>query len=231
MGKDDVILVKGLRKVYGNGEVVTEVLKGLNFSVKKGEFVGIMGPSGSGKSTTLHQLGLLDEPSDGKIVIDGESVVGLSEEEKSFFRLTHLGYVFQQYRNIPELTALENVCLPAMQKGVLRSEYLKRAKELLKIVGLEKRLSHYPSQLSGGEQQRVAIARALINEPVIFFADEPTASLDTASGDVVLQLFKDLNKKTGQTIIMVSHEPEHVKYFDRVIYIRDGKISKSPYGK
>jgi len=173
----------------------------------------------------LHQLGLLDHPTSGKLIIDGVDVTSLSELEESYFRLKKLGYVFQQYRNIPELTALENVFLPLRMLGVHRKTYLEESKQILEKVGLGHRLHHHPFEMSGGEQQRVAMARALVHKPTILFADEPTANLDTVATDVILDLLTAFNKK-GQTVIMVSHEPEHVKYFDRVIRIKDGVIEK-----
>ncbi len=224
-GKKVIIEVKDLVKYYMTGDVITKALKGVSFKVYKGEFLGIMGPSGSGKSTTLHQLGLLDHPTSGKIIIDGVDVTKLSEIERSYFRLKKLGYVFQQYRNIPELTALENVFLPLRMLGVPKKIYLREAKNILEKVGLGHRLDHHPFELSGGEQQRVALARALVHKPTIVFADEPTANLDTGASEDILKLLTEFNKQ-GQTIIMVSHEPEHVKYFDRVVRIRDGIVEK-----
>lgn len=221
-----MIEVTDLVKHYVTGKVVTQAVKGISFHVQEGEFFGIMGPSGCGKSTTLHQLGLLDYPTRGKIVIDGMDVSALSEYRRSYFRLNKLGYVFQQYRNIPELTALENVELPARMAGMPKHEACKKANALLKDVGLGDRLHHRPFELSGGEQQRVAIARALVNHPAIMFADEPTANLDTAAGDVILNLLKKFNREHGQTIIMVSHEPEHTKYFDRIFWMRDGRLER-----
>ena len=223
--KNLIIEVKGLVKTYKTRAIITEVLKGINFEVYEGDFLGIMGPSGAGKSTVLHQLGLLDHPTSGKLIIDGVDVTSLSELEESYFRLKKLGYVFQQYRNIPELTALENVFLPLRMLGVPRKTYLEESKQILEKVGLAHRLHHHPFEMSGGEQQRVAMARALVHKPTILFADEPTANLDTVATDVILDLLTAFNKK-GQTVIMVSHEPEHVKYFDRVIRIKDGVIEK-----
>lgn len=221
-----MIEVTGLVKHYVTGKIVTKALRGISFQVHEGEFFGIMGPSGCGKSTTLHQLGLLDYPTEGKIVIDGMDVSALSDYKRSYFRLNKLGYVFQQYRNIPELTALENVELPARMAGLPPERCRKQAKALLEEVGLGDRLHHRPFELSGGEQQRVAVARALINRPAIMFADEPTANLDSAAGDVILNLLKKFNREHGQTIIMVSHEPEHTKYFDRVLWMRDGRLER-----
>lgn len=221
-----IIEVRGLVKDYVAGKVVTHAVRGLTFDVFAGEFLGIMGPSGCGKSTTLHQLGLLDDPTAGNITIDGTDATSLSEYKRSYFRLNHLGYVFQQYRNLPELTALENVELPARMAGMDRRPCRERARGLLDDVGLGERLHHRPFELSGGEQQRVAIARALVNHPAILFADEPTANLDTANGEVILTLLEKFNSERGQTVVMVSHEPEHRRHFDRILWMRDGKVER-----
>ena len=186
-----------------------------------------MGKSGSGKSTLLHQLGLLDTPTSGEIFIKNENTKDLSEKKKTIFRLEKLGYIFQEYAILPELTALENVYLPLMvSSNNGNKDFKEKAKEMLKLVGLEHRFDHYSNELSGGEQQRVAIARALVNNPQVLFADEPCANLDTQSSKNILDLLKDLNKKLGQTIIMVSHEPEDKKYADRILWLEDGLIVK-----
>jgi len=221
-----MIQVKDLKRTYVVGKVEVYALRGVSFEVEKGEFLAIMGPSGSGKSTLLHQLGLLDTPTSGEIVIDGVDVIGLSERERTVFRLNQLGYVFQEYAILPELTALENVYLPSMMMGKKREIYLKSSTDILETVGLGDRLHHLPRELSGGEQQRVAVARALVNKPKILFADEPCANLDTESSRQILELFKKLNKELGQTIVMVSHEEWHKKYVDRIIYLKDGMIEK-----
>ena len=221
-----MIKVKNLKRVYVMGKVEVRALKGVSFDIEKGEFVGIMGPSGSGKSTLLHQLGLLDTPTSGEIMIAGVDVIGLSEHEKTIFRLNRLGYVFQEYAILPELTAVENVYLPSMMIGKKRERYLKTSIDILETVGLGERLYHRPHELSGGEQQRVAVARALVNKPKILFADEPCANLDTESSRHILELFKKLNEELGQTILMVSHEEWHKKYVDRIIYLKDGLIEK-----
>ena len=221
-----MIQVKDLKRTYVVGKVEVYALRGVSFEVEKGEFLAIMGPSGSGKSTLLHQLGLLDTPTSGEIVIDGVDVIGLSERERTVFRLNQLGYVFQEYAILPELTALENVYLPSMMMGKKREIYLKSSTDILETVGLGDRLHHLPRELSGGEQQRVAVARALVNKPKILFADEPCANLDTESSRQILELFKKLNKELGQTIVMVSHEEWHKKYVDRIIYLKDGLIEK-----
>ncbi|OGZ05198.1 MAG: ABC transporter [Candidatus Lloydbacteria bacterium RIFCSPHIGHO2_01_FULL_49_22] len=218
-----MIKVNNLTKTYP-GEVPTRALRGVSFEIKKGEFVALMGRSGSGKSTLLHQLGLLDIPTSGTVLIDNVDILALSDAERTSFRLNHLGYVFQEYALIAEFTALENVYFPGMALGGTHNE--ERASELLKLVGLEERLHHYPGEMSGGEQQRVAIARALINSPKILFADEATANLDTVSSEVVYRLFQKLNKELNQTIIMITHEPEDRKYMDRVIWLKDGLIEK-----
>jgi putative ABC transport system ATP-binding protein len=220
-----MISVKDLHKTYGHGVTATHALKGIDMEVDAGEFVAVMGRSGSGKSTLLHILGLLDVPTTGSISIDRTNILRLNEGEKARFRLEKLGYVFQEYSLIPEMTILENVYVPAVFLGK-ENGYRKRASELLEIVGLGDRLKHYPNEVSGGEQQRASIARALINRPKILFADEPTASLDIASAKVILELFKKLNKEMGQTIVMVTHEPEDEKHVNRVIWLSDGLVDR-----
>jgi len=218
-----MIKVNDLHKVYGQGPTATHALKGITLDINPGEFMAIMGRSGSGKSTLLHLLGLLDAPTKGDIYIEDKDVLSLSSEDSAKFRLEELGYVFQEYSLITELTILENVYLPSLCLGK-NKHHRSRAKELLEIVGLKERVNHYPNEASGGEQQRAAIARALINQPKILFADEPTANLDIASAKVVLELFKKLNRERGQTIVMVTHEPEDKKYVDRVVGLKDGLI-------
>ena len=220
-----MIKVENLQKVYGHGQTATHALKGIDVEIKPGEFVAIMGRSGSGKSTLLHILGLLDMPTGGEITIKGKDVLKLSEGERTRFRLEELGYVFQEYSLLAEMTILENVYLPALCLNG-GNNYRKRAVEILETVGLGERLKHYPNEVSGGEQQRAAIARALINRPRILFADEPTASLDMTSAKVILELFRKLNRELGQTIVMVTHEPEDEKYVDHVIWLKDGLVEK-----
>ena len=221
-----IIKIENLKRTYGT-IVLTHALKGVSFEVSEGDFIIIMGKSGSGKSTLLHQLGLLDTPTSGEIFIKNENTKDLSEKKKTIFRLEKLGYIFQEYAILPELTALENVYLPLMvSSNNGNKDFKEKAKEMLKLVGLEHRFDHYSNELSGGEQQRVAIARALVNNPKVLFADEPCANLDTQSSKNILDLLKDLNKKLGQTIIMVSHEPEDKKYADRILWLEDGLIVK-----
>ncbi|TAN42154.1 MAG: ABC transporter ATP-binding protein [Candidatus Methanoperedens sp.] len=211
------------------GEVTVTALKNISFDIKqrdRAEFVAVMGKSGSGKSTLLHLLGLLDSPTSGQINSKGENLLDLSESRKARFRLERFGYVFQEYALLPELTALENVYLPAMALGKKKEEYINAAKEVLEQVGLGKRLHHRPREMSGGEQQRVAIARALINKPNILFADEPTANLDSASSKQILELFQRLNREIELTILMVTHEPDDRKYVSRVIWLKDGELAE-----
>ncbi|MCK5475807.1 MAG: ABC transporter ATP-binding protein [Candidatus Pacebacteria bacterium] len=220
-----MIEVKNLTRTY-EGRVPTQALKGVSFEVEAGEFLAIMGRSGCGKSTLLHQLGLLDTPTSGEVTIDNENVLELLDREQAEFRLKRLGYVFQEYALLPELTVLEAVYLPLMIQGTEKKEYIEKAVEMLEKVGLKDRLNHLPAELSGGEQQRVAIARAIVNTPKILFADEPCANLDSESSQDVLELFCELNKKTGQTIIMVTHEKEDREYVERVIWMKDGLIER-----
>ncbi len=218
--------IKGLSRIYGIGDVKVKALNNVSFEIVRGEFVAIMGKSGSGKSTLLHQLGLLDTPTSGQIIFGGKNILELSESGKSRFRLSKFGYVFQEYALLPELSALENVYLPAIALGRKEDDYMKAGTDVLKQVGLGLRLHHRPREMSGGEQQRVAIARALINRPDILFADEPTANLDTASTKQVLELFQELNTKTGLTILMVTHESDDMNYVSKVIWLKDGELAE-----
>lgn len=218
-----MIEVKNLKKSFKDGEKITEVLKGINFLAKSGEFIVIMGRSGAGKSTLLYQMSLLDKPTSGDIKIDDENVLVLSTAERTSFRLANLGYVFQDYALLPEMTALENVALPLLMQDIPDKKAYAMAEEHLTLVGLGTRLNNLPSQLSGGEQQRVSIARAIAHEPKILFADEPTANLDNESSRIVMDLFKKLHSG-GQTIIMVTHEVEYSKYAERIIHLDNGQI-------
>jgi len=220
-----IIKVEGLKKTFP-GEVPVEVLRGMDFEIERGEFLAIMGPSGSGKSTLMHMLALLDDPTEGKILIDGTDIAALTSPQKTSFRLHTLGYVFQEYALLPELNALENVYLPLMMLGASAREYEKAAREMMETVGLSTRAKHLISQMSGGEQQRVAIARALVNNSRILFADEPCANLDTRNSEIVLKLLRQLSDERKQTVIMVTHEPEHKQYTDRILWIKDGVIDR-----
>ncbi len=218
-----MIIVKNIVKKFKMGSVENTVLKGIDFTVPKGQFLAITGRSGSGKSTLLYQLGLLDHPSEGSITINDEIVTNLYGSKRIEFRRNNLGYIFQDYAILPTLTAKENVILPMMMGDDNEDSIEQRAKEALVKVGLEKQINNLPSQLSGGEQQRVGIARAIAHNPSIIFADEPTANLDTESSKVVLDIFLKLNSE-GQTIIMVTHEPEYAKLANRIIEISDGRV-------
>lgn len=219
-----MIKAQKLVKKFKSGESELVVLKGLDLHVQKGEFVSIIGRSGSGKSTLLYQLGLLDRPNSGQIIIDGVDVSELSDEERTAFRLNELGYIFQDYALIPELTAIENVLIPLYMQGLKNHEAESQAIFALEKVGLKEKFSNLPSQLSGGEQQRVSIARAISHKPKILFADEPTANLDSETADIVLKTFIELHKE-GQTIIMVTHEPEYAELADRIVHLSDGIIT------
>jgi putative ABC transport system ATP-binding protein len=219
-----MITGRDLFKIYGKGSVEVRALNGVSLDISRGEFVGVTGASGSGKSTLLHMLGLLDRPTSGTLVIDGIEVEELNEKQRTLFRLNRLGYVFQDYALVPELTAQENVYLPSKVRGMTTFECNRVCGEILSIVGLGDRVHHLPGELSGGEQQRVAIARALVNKPSLILADEPCANLDTRNSRIILDLIKKLNKELGQTIVMVSHEDWHKAYFDRIITMTDGKI-------
>lgn len=218
-----IISVKDLARDYSSGDNIVQALRGVSFQIERGEFVMITGRNGSGKSTLMHLLAQLDTPTSGQIFIDGDEVSKLSEKKKMKLRLQSLGYIFQEYALIQELTALENVMLPALMLGSVSSAR-KKATSILKKVELEKKMKRLPTQLSGGEQQRVAIARSLINQPGIIFADEPTANLDTVASKHVLEIFKQLNQKDKITIIMVTHEQEELVYASRIINLQDGKI-------
>ena len=198
-------------------------LRGVSFSIKVGEFVSIMGPSGSGKSTLMNIVGCLDTPSKGTYLLNDRNVGNLDEEQLAGIRNEEIGFVFQKFHLLPRSSALENVALPLKYASVKQSERLTRAEEVLDKVGLSNRLTHKPTELSGGEQQRVAIARALVNSPSILFADEPTGNLDSKTGHQVLEIFKDLNKR-GQTIVVITHEREIAEQSQRTITIKDGEI-------
>jgi putative ABC transport system ATP-binding protein len=218
------IQVDNLTRYYKSGEGVVKALDGVSFNIKKGEFIAIMGASGSGKTTMLRILGLLDKPTKGEYIINNLNLVNLPEEERSHYRLTQLGYVFQDYALIGEMNALENIYTLSLMEGKSKRESISTAHEALTKVGLGDKGKRVPDQLSGGEKQRVAVARAIAKKPKILFADEPCANLDTHTSEQVLEVFKTLNKKFGQTIVMVTHEEWHTKYVSRVIKLKDGKI-------
>ncbi len=220
-----MIKARDLIKTYYTGNIETQVLKGVDVDIKDGEFVAIMGRSGAGKSTLLYQLSLLDRPTSGVIEIDGQNILELNSEQRVRFRLENLGYVFQDYALMPELTAWENVAIVLLMQNKSKLEAKKLAIQALEKVGLGERVNNLPNQLSGGEQQRVSIARAIAHSPKIIFADEPTANLDTETSEKILQIFLNLNKQ-GQTIVMVTHEPEYASAAGRIIKVVDGRIGR-----
>lgn len=216
------MIVKAVDIVKSFGSL--KVLKGVDFEAREGEVLSIMGASGAGKSTLLQILGTLSTPDSGSLVIDGNDVLAMDSRTLSAFRNRKLGFVFQFHHLLPEFNSLENVMIPAFIAGKSHSQAKAEALELLSMMGLSDRISHKPSELSGGEQQRVAIARALINKPAVLFADEPSGNLDTRTKDEIHKLFFDLRERTGQTIIIVTHDPELASVCDRCLYMRDGQF-------
>ncbi len=223
-----MISIKNLTKTYTNGTVETHVLKGIDLEIKEGEFVAIMGKSGAGKSTLMYQMSLLDMPTGGSISVAGTDILSLSESDRTQFRLRQLGYIFQDYALIPELTAEENVSIPLFMEGYDKGEAYIRARKVLDDIGMQGKYKNRPNQLSGGEQQRVSVARAVVQDPQILFADEPTANLDSVSSEAVLEVLKQLHDR-GQTIVMVTHEPEYTRYCNRIIFLEDGLITDYDY--
>ncbi len=211
-------------KVYKLGKVDVPALRGLSIEIKRGEHIAVMGPSGSGKSTFLHLAGALDRPTKGKVLIEGRDPSKLGDEELSILRNKLIGFVFQTFNLIPRLTALENVMLPLVVRGIDGKERLRRAEEALELVGLAQRMNHKPTELSGGEQQRVAIARAIVTSPRIILADEPTGNLDSASAGEVVDLLTGLNRDLGITLVVVTHNPETAAPARRIVKMRDGVI-------
>ena len=219
----NIIEVKDLEKTYHVGDIEVNALRGVNFSIKKGQFSAIMGPSGSGKSTLMHIIGCLDSPTKGRYHLNGENVAHLSDDQLAGIRNKEIGFVFQKFHLLPRNTALDNVMLPLRYAKIDKRQRTDQAIKVLSQVGLEDRMHHKPSELSGGQQQRVAIARALVNSPAILFADEPTGNLDSKTGKEVMTLLHELNNK-GQTIVLITHEKEIAEQTERTIFIRDGKI-------
>jgi len=224
MTSDPIIQVRGLQKVYQTGDVPVRALRGIDLDVARGEFLAVIGPSGSGKSTLFHILGGLAAPTEGEVIIDGENIQHLSDSQRTELRQHKVGFVFQKYNLLPTLTALDNILIArylARQNGPLSDDF----KRLLDLLGIANRLDHKPRALSGGEQQRVAIARALVNHPAIVLADEPTGNLDTANSTIVLDILRAINHDHGQTILMITHNPEAAAFADRTVAIRDGRIA------
>jgi putative ABC transport system ATP-binding protein len=220
---EPLIEVQGLTKVYGEGPSAVEALRGVDFALRQGEFVAVMGPSGSGKSTFMHLLGCLDQPTSGSYRLVGREVLGLSRDQLAAIRSRTIGFVFQSFNLLARTSALENVELPMLYAGVGTVERVRRARELLDQVGLTARMHHRPNELSGGQQQRVAIARALITRPVLILADEPTGNLDSASGLEVLRLLHELNA-AGTTIVLITHDSDVAVAATRQVHVRDGLL-------
>jgi putative ABC transport system ATP-binding protein len=220
---ETLIHLDGITKVFVTDEVETHALSGIHLDVKKGEYIAINGPSGCGKSTLLAILGLLDSPSEGGYTLNGRSVSGLKLSERARIRNREIGFIFQAFNLIGDLTVYENVELPLTYRGMPGSERKKRVHESLERVGMSHRVKHYPSQLSGGQQQRVAVARALAGDPSILLADEPTGNLDSTNGEAVMDLLRELHRG-GATICMVTHDPRYARYADRSVHLFDGRI-------
>ena len=225
----ELLELKGISKEYRSGRGTVKALSDINLSVKRGEFVSIMGPSGSGKSTLLNVIGCLDRPSAGEYFLDGMKVDRVSDDKLSEIRNRYIGFVFQNFHLLQGLDALGNVELPLIYRGIGSAERKRRAKEALDAVGLSDRIHHRPSELSGGEQQRVAIARALVQEPLLVLADEPTGSLDSRTGRAIMELFQKLNTERGITVVMVTHDRDMVRYGRRIVRLLDGRIKEEEF--
>jgi putative ABC transport system ATP-binding protein len=223
MGAEPMIQVRGLTKVYHVGDVEVNALRGVDLDIARGEFVAIVGASGSGKSTLFHILGGLTPPTSGTVVIDGKDLQGMTNQQRTDLRKTTVGFVFQKYNLLPTLSAEDNIKIVEYIGG-RSTEFTPEFEEVLKLLGITDRMKHKPRALSGGQQQRVAIARGIVNKPAILLADEPTGNLDSQNSAAVLGLMKDLNERTGQTILMITHDPEAASYASRTVHIRDGRI-------
>jgi putative ABC transport system ATP-binding protein len=218
-----LIRLEGVTKVFFTDEVETHALSGIHLEIKKGEYVSIAGPSGCGKSTLLSIIGLLDSPTEGKYTLNGQPVENLDLGERARIRNREIGFIFQSFNLIGDLTVFENVELPLTYRGMGSAERKKRVQEALERVGMAHRIKHYPSQLSGGQQQRVAVARALVGEPSVLLADEPTGNLDSKNGEAVMELLRELHR-SGSTIVMVTHDPRFARYAERTVHLFDGRI-------
>ncbi len=220
----EVVKVENITRVYKVGAVETRALQGVNLSIESGEFTTLVGPSGSGKTTLLQMIGCLDQPTSGRVFVDGKDVTTLNRNQRADMRKGHIGFVFQFFALIPTLSAYENVEMPLLLTNHPAKERRERAMQLLEAVGLADRANNRPDQMSGGQQQRVAIARALATKPALVLADEPTANLDTANGEQVMEIMAKLNKETGVTFVFATHDPRVIKFAHRVVTLRDGLI-------
>lgn len=222
----EVISIKNVKKYYKIEDNIIKALDGVDIKINKGEFVAIMGPSGSGKSTCVNMIGSLDKPTSGEIFLDGKNIAEMSDNSLAQLRGKKIGFIFQQFNLIPNLTALENVSLPLLFQGIDDFKRTQKAKQVLEIVGLSDRMNHYPNQLSGGQQQRVAIARSLANDPDVILADEPTGNLDSKTGDIVMEFLDEMHNK-GRTIVIVTHDANLAqKHAQKIYWMKDGKIEK-----
>jgi putative ABC transport system ATP-binding protein len=222
----EVVKIENITRVYQVGKVETQALRGVNLSIKNGEFTALVGPSGSGKTTLLQMIGCLDQPTSGHVIINEKEVTKLNRNQRADMRRGHIGFIFQFFALIPTLSAYENIEMPLLLNGHSAKERHERVTELLKAVDLADRANNRPDQLSGGQQQRVAIARALATKPALILADEPTANLDTANGHQVMEIMKKLNKETGVTFVFATHDPRVISYADRVVTLEDGLVVK-----
>ena len=231
MPPDVIIEVKGIKKRYRMGDEEVWALRGIDLDIYRGEFISIMGPSGSGKSTLFNQIGALDEPTEGHVVFEGESVLELSESQQAWFRCNRIGYIFQTFNLVPVMSALQNVTLPMVFQGATREEADRRGTAILERVGLGHRLHYKPFELSGGQQQRVACARALANTPTVVLADEPTGNLDTGTGREIVELLRSLNDDEGVTVVCSTHDPKMLSSSNRVCWISDGRLTRIATGE
>lgn len=220
-----MITIEQMTKVYTMGEIEVHALRGVNLTINSGEFIAIMGPSGSGKSTLMNMIGCLDTPTSGRYALDGIEVASLNDNDLSAVRARKLGFVFQQYMLLPRQTALANVEMPMLYRGISAQERARRAQVALELVGMGNRLDHRPNELSGGQQQRVAIARALAGSPSVILADEPTGALDSTTSEEIMHMLQQLNREQKLTIIIVTHESDIAAYADRIVTIRDGVVT------
>lgn len=224
---DNVLFtIRNLSKTFNLGKISVYALRDVSLDILRGEYLSVMGPSGSGKSTLFNMIGALDRPSTGEIRVAGIDLTKLNSRQLAYFRGNHIGYVFQAYNLIYSYTAIDNVALPMLFSGASYGESVKRAKEVLELVGLGHRMTHRPDEMSGGQQQRVAVARALVNNPAIILADEPTANLDTQTGEEIIQLMSQLSKERGVTVVTATHDHKMLAASDRILWIKDGKVDR-----